>query len=103
MGLITIDIKCAKCNYIYENQILPREEATFEHRWECVVDGCDGQMQRIMSAPAIMKHSYRDGHKRSDLRDYKESLMLEADSYNLHPLDRDGHNTEIKKLRAIKK
>ena len=67
--------------------------------------------RRVPQLPNVrtdkLSTSYIDGHvplsKQEDIKDAKEAVKLEMESYNLEPKKRAGINREIKKLRSIKK
>lgn len=96
-GLFSWDAGCFYCHERWA-MLTPREEATWEWRADCPSCGRAGKVGRIMSAPRVLKASWPDGHKRSDMAGLKEAAKLEL---ALESADSETKAKEVKSLQRF--
>lgn len=93
-GLFSWDAGCYACGHRWE-MLTPKEDANWDWRTDCPVCGRLDTVGRVMSAPRVLKASWPDGHKRSDLAGLKEAAKLEL---ALESTDSEAREKELKSM-----
>lgn len=110
MGLISIDIKCGVCEYVFDDLVQRPAADVGVPAYVC--SECGSEAYRILSAPKVLRASHPDGYDRGPgYQALKEAARLRADRANLPSTDtaRADINKEIRSVEnaslkgAIKK
>lgn len=99
---ISMDFLCQEenCQFALYKEIIEREEESQPR----ACPQCGGNMVKAyLSAPGITNHSFVDGTRRKNFQDLKEANRLEILKANSRKDKHREIQTEINKLKSVKK